>query len=91
MSAISAPRIARISWPFGSSFARSTTSAAAPFVGRRRNRISPATIRPGRSTMRKIDRAVTLFPHPLSPTTPSVPPAATSKLTPSTALTNPSS
>jgi hypothetical protein len=25
MSAISAPRIARISWPFGASFARSTT------------------------------------------------------------------
>src|SRR6266446_7379959 len=32
-----------------------------------------------------------LFPHPLSPTTPSVTPGYNSKLTPSTALTNPSS
>src|SRR5205085_8370528 len=35
--------------------------------------------------------AVTLLPHPLSPTMPSVAPGATSKLTPSTALTVPSS
>src|SRR5438552_15392816 len=48
-------------------------------------------IRPGRSTILKIDRAVTLLPHPLSPTIPSVALGATSKLTPSTALTVPSS
>src|SRR2546423_14962929 len=41
--------------------------------------------------MRRIERAVTLFPHPLSPTIPSVTPSATSKLTPSTAFTSPSS
>src|SRR5438046_1633230 len=48
-------------------------------------------IRPGRSTILKIDRAVTLLPQPLSPTIPSVARGATSKLTPSTALTVPSS
>ncbi len=57
----------------------------------RRNRDLPSTIRPGRSTILRIDRAVTLFPHPLSPTTPSVAPALMSKLTPSTARTVPSS
>src|SRR5262245_42485407 len=41
--------------------------------------------------MRRIDRAVTLLPHPLSPTIPSVAPCAMSKLTPSTAFTVPSS
>src|SRR4051794_10724624 len=87
MSAISAPRIDRISAPFASSVARSTT---APVAGRRKW-ISPSTIRPGRSTIRRIDRAVTLLPHPLSPTIPSVAPGATSKLTPSTARTVPSS
>src|SRR5262249_58194825 len=91
MSAISPPRIARISSPFGLSFVRSITVAAPPLRDARRNRISPSTIRPGRSTMRKIERAVTLLPQPLSPTMPSVPPGATSKLTPSTAFTRPSS
>jgi len=38
-----------------------------------------------------LDLAVTLFPHPLSPTTPNVTPGYKSKLTPSTAFTNPSS
>src|SRR5262249_45754692 len=51
----------------------------------------PSTIRPGRSTILKIDRAVTLLPQPLSPTMPSVAPGYKSRLTPSTALTVPSS
>src|SRR5262245_61171306 len=93
MSAISAPRIARISSPSGVSFARSTTRSASarPGTARRRNWISPSTIRPGRSTIPRIDRAVTLLPQPLSPTMPSVPPGCRSKVTPSTALTVPSS
>ena len=76
MSAISAPRIVRISWPFGASFARSTTRSAPapPSVARRRNWISPSTILPGRSTMPMMDLAVTLLPHPLSPTMPRVTP-----------------
>src|SRR5262245_34718567 len=91
MSAISAPRMARTSSPFGASVARSTTgSAAAPPAGLRK-RISPSTMRPGRSTILRIDRAVTLLPHPLSPTMPSVARGKRSKLTPSTALTVPSS
>ncbi len=36
------------------------------------SRISPATVRPGRSTRRMADSAVMLLPHPDSPTTPSV-------------------
>src|SRR4029453_14355560 len=48
-------------------------------------------MRPGRSTILKIDRAVMLLPHPLSPTTPSVAPGYRSKLTPSPARTVPSS
>src|SRR5438874_5790096 len=91
ISAISAPRIARISWPFGSSCARFTVRAGPPLTGGRRNQISPSTIRPGRSTILKMDRAVTLLPQPLSPTMPSVAPGAMSKLTPSTAFTRPSS
>ena len=38
-----------------------------------------------------IERQVTLLPHPDSPTIPSVFPFSTEKLTPSTALTMPSS
>src|SRR2546426_17391 len=92
MSAISAPRIARISGPFGASFVKSTTwLLAPPSVAGRRNWISPSTIRPGRSTIRRIDRAVTLLPQPLSPTMPRVAPGYRSKLTPSTAFTVPSS
>ena len=41
--------------------------------------------------MRNIERAVTLFPQPLSPTIPRVWPSHTSKLAPSTARTVPSS
>src|SRR5258705_5745471 len=53
--------------------------------------ISPSTMRPGHSTIRRIDCAVTLFPEPLSPTMPSVFPGATSNEAPSTALVVPSS
>src|SRR6266705_3310182 len=48
-------------------------------------------MRPGRSTIRRIDCAVTLFPQPLSPTMPSVFPGETSNEAPSTALVVPSS
>src|SRR5262245_28691351 len=48
-------------------------------------------MRAGRSTRRRIERAVTLLPHPDSPTTASVRPRRTVRLTPSTALTTPSS
>jgi len=92
ISAISAPRIDRISSLLGASFARSTARSPAPpsAVGRR-NQISPSTMRPGRSTIRRIDRAVTLLPHPLSPTIPSVARTFISRFTPSTAFTVPSS
>ena len=43
--------------------------------GSRRSQISPSTMCPGSSTMRRIERAVTLLPQPLSPTMPSVLPA----------------
>src|SRR3954468_20802941 len=52
------------------------------------NSTSPPAIRPGGEGMRRmIDRFVTDFPEPDSPTIPSVSPRATSKLTPSTART----
>ena len=51
--------------------------------------IEPATMRPGASTICRIERAVTLLPEPLSPTTQSVRPRSTSKDTPSTAFTTP--
>src|SRR5262249_32043046 len=91
ISAISAPRIERISVPFASSLARSTASPAPPLAAGRRNWIWPSTIRPGRSTILKIDRAVTLLPQPLSPTMPSVAHGCRSRWTPSTAFTVPSS
>src|SRR5262245_11067961 len=91
ISAISAPRIERISEPFESSRARSTVAPWPPLAAGRRKWISPSTIRPGRSTIRKMDRAVTLLPQPLSPTIPSVAPGSRSRLTPSTAFTVPSS
>src|SRR6267154_1441741 len=49
----------------------------------------PSTTRPGSGTSRSSERAVTDFPEPDSPTIPTVSPSATSKLTPSTALTTP--
>ncbi|PYN54785.1 MAG: hypothetical protein DMD94_13900 [Candidatus Rokuibacteriota bacterium] len=86
INAISAPRIARMTGPFASSAVRS--AAAAPsFV----NRIRPPTMRPGGSTICKMARTVTLLPQPLSPTIPTTWPGPTSKLTPSTARTTPSS
>src|SRR6516164_4443532 len=53
-------------------------------------RMVPPTIRPGGSaTRRRTDSAVTLLPHPDSPTTPNVSPLCTSYETPSTARTTP--
>ena len=53
-------------------FSPSRHLAVLPTDFARRSRISPPTMRPGRSTMRMIERAVTLLPQPLSPTIPSV-------------------
>ena len=55
-------------------------------------RISPSTILPGGCFIRRrIERAVTLFPEPVSPTMPSVSMTFKSKETPSTAFTTPPS
>ena len=70
ISAMSPPRTSRISRLSASRRARSLSRPS-----RSRSRISPLTTRPGRSTMRRIERAVTLLPHPLSPTMPRVLPA----------------
>jgi len=86
ISAISAPRIARSSALFGESRVRST---GAPELFWKR--IWPPTIRPGGSTICKMAFIVTLLPQPLSPTMPTTCPGCTSKLTPSTARTSPSS
>src|SRR4030088_1311946 len=83
---MSPPRIERISRPLALSLTRSICDPSA-----RVRTISPATMRLGRSTIRRIDCAVTLFPQPLSPTMPSVFPGATSNEAPSTALVVPSS
>ncbi len=48
--------------------------------------IEPPSMRPGRSTICRIERAVTDLPEPDSPTTQSVLPRCSSKETPSTAL-----
>src|SRR5262245_32722828 len=53
--------------------------------------IEPPTIRPGDETSRITDMAITLLPHPLSPTSPSVLPRGIVSDTSSTALTTPSS
>src|SRR6184192_3002698 len=55
------------------------------------NRICPPVMRPGSCTRRRMESAVTLLPQPDSPTMPRVSPGCKSKLTPSTALTTPSS
>src|SRR6266568_7084378 len=61
-------------------------------MSRPRNAIEPETIFPGGSAIRRInERFATDLPEPDSPTMPSVSPCLTSKLTPSTALTTPSS
>src|SRR6266567_3200520 len=83
---MSPPRIERISRPLASSLTRSVCDPSA-----RVRTILPSTMRPGRSTIRRIDCAVTLFPQPLSPTMPSVFPGETSNEAPSTALVVPSS
>ena len=56
-----------------------------------RSTILPETIRPGGSTSWRTARIATDLPHPLSPTIPSTWPGKTSKLSPSTARTTPSS
>ena len=83
--AIVLPRMARISGP---SSGRSVNTRSRPFSC---NVTVPDTIRPGREISRMMANAVTLFPHPLSPTTPIVSPRGTSRVTPSTARTTPSS
>ena len=83
---MSAPRMSRISLLSGG---RRVKSTSLPFA--RRKMISPSTIRPGWSTIRKMDWAVTLLPQPLSPTMPNVLPGYASNVAPSTALTVPSS
>jgi len=52
--------------------------------------MEPPTILPGGGTRRIIERAVTLFPQPDSPTIPSVSPFLREKETSLTALTGPS-
>src|ERR1700675_1650517 len=52
-------------------------------------RTRPAAMRPGGGTSRMMDSAVTLFPHPLSPTSPHTSPRSIVKLTPSTARSTP--
>src|SRR5436190_12261444 len=73
------PRTARMR--AGGSLSRSSPS----------KRISPAAMRPGRETSPMIESAVTLLPHPDSPTSPSVRPGSSVKLTPSTAWIVPAS
>ena len=82
----SRPRIARMRLPRCGSLARSTEP---PSVASTMEPLSsfPGGLLTSRSTL----SAVTLLPHPLSPTTPSVSFGATLKLTPSTARTTPSS
>ena len=62
---ISAPRIWRIVFPVAGSVAMSTVSWS------RCRSIDPASMRPGGvGISRMMESAVTLLPHPLSPTTP---------------------
>src|SRR5579863_4492715 len=85
MSAISAPRKSRIRRARGDRRVSSIDVVAC------RYRISPLVICPGGSISCRTARIVTLFPQPLSPTMPTTSPGKTSKLTPSTARTMPSS
>src|SRR6266567_6413019 len=78
--AIRLPRISRIS-------ASERASRSRPS-----NRTAPETTRPSLAGSRRImDSAVTLLPQPDSPTIPTVSPACTDRLTPSTARVMPSS
>ncbi len=71
---------------------RSISPGDSAIRSRPRQRISPASKRPGgMSISRSTLRAVTVLPEPLSPTTASVSPGSTDRLTPSTARTVPSS
>src|SRR5690606_19848373 len=76
---------------FSSPFSSMWAPSSDPLVRSPRTQTSPLTIRPGRSTSFRIDRAMTLLPHPDSPTTATVCPRWISKSTPSTAFTTPSS
>jgi hypothetical protein len=72
------------------------TSRISAAESRRRStpskRISPSRMRPGGlATSPMMESAVTLLPQPDSPTMPSVRPASSEKLTPSTALNVPAS
>ena len=58
-------------------------------VPRPSKRISPLTILPGWPSSRSTEKEVTLLPQPDSPTSPTISPRLTRKLTPSTALTTP--
>ena len=63
----------------------------APSISSPSSRTEPLTVAALRSTSPITVRNVTLFPEPDSPTTPSVFPRSTEKLTPETACTIPSS
>ncbi len=68
----------------------SRASILATASGGTSKRASPSSIFPGGCGMsRRSESAVTLFPHPVSPTRPSVSPSARSKSTPSSAFTTP--
>ena len=54
------------------------------------NRIRPPAMRPGYGTSRSTDSAVTVFPDPLSPMTPSTEFSSSDSETPLTAFTIPS-
>ena len=85
---ISPPRIARISAPVGVELGE--VDGGSPSASPAQPDLAALDL-PGRSTMRRIERAVTLLPQPDSPTMPSVRPGCRSKLAPSTARTTPSS
>src|SRR5436853_283437 len=75
--AICAPRTRRIA-------SASLASRSSPSKSTR-----PAATRPGGGTSRMMDSEVTLFPQPLSPTSPRTSPRPMAKLTPSTARSTP--
>src|SRR5690349_18747840 len=85
--AISRPRTVRIRRPLGWRAARSIGCPLAHSSVLPCRITWPATMRPGFGTMLRMERAVTLLPLPLSPTTQSVLPRRRVKLTWSTALT----
>src|SRR5687768_631985 len=68
---------------------RRISSSRSPSRSTPSSRTRPPTMRPGASTRPRIEKPVTVLPHPDSPTRPSTSPAFTAKLTPSTARTTP--